>query len=150
MENGKTDRLEQLMASYGADKARWPVGDRSLAVPESRAEEARAIDALLGLASDPALPDGAMGRLMARIEQEVTADVIQFRPKASRRPGFMRYAAALPLAASLALGVYLGAMGSLDAVLPVALTGDVATSDDLPDDLGGVGEADAYAEENFS
>jgi hypothetical protein len=66
------------------------------------------------------------------------------------RRGPLRYAAALPLAASLALGVYLGAQGALDFMLPTAITGGVALNDDAPDELGGVGEADAYAEESLS
>jgi hypothetical protein len=35
-------------------------------------------------------------------------------------------------------------------MLPGAITGGVAQYDDVPDDLGGVGEADAFAEESFS
>jgi hypothetical protein len=65
-------------------------------------------------------------------------------------PGRLRYAAALPLAASLALGVYLGARGTLDFMMPSAITGSVAQTEDVPDELGGVGEADAYAEESLS
>ena len=54
------------------------------------------------------------------------------------------------MAASLALGIYLGAKGSLDFMLPSAITGGVALNDDPPDDLGGVGEADIYAEESLT
>ena len=28
MENGKDTRLDQLLASYGADRARWPEAER--------------------------------------------------------------------------------------------------------------------------
>jgi hypothetical protein len=77
------------------------------------------------------------------------APVIEFRPRATPR-SFMRYAAALPLAASLALGIYLGAQGSLDFMLPTAVTGDMALGDDVTDDLGGVSEADAYAAESLT
>jgi hypothetical protein len=62
----------------------------------------------------------------------------------------IRPAAALPLAASLALGVYLGAIGQLDFMLPSAITGSIASNDEIPDELGGVGEADAYAEESLT
>ena len=52
----------------------------------------------------------------------------------------------MPLAASLALGIWLGANGKMDFMMPSAVTGGVALNDDAPvDDLGGVG--DAYAEE---
>ena len=47
--------------------------------------------------------------------------------------------------ASLALGVWLGANGKMDFIMPSAITGGVALNDDGEvDDLGGVG--DAYAE----
>lgn len=115
------------------------------------AAEMAEIDRVLSLASRPNLPEGAGARLLARLEQppEQGAEVILFRPKARPMDGFLRYAAALPLAASLALGIYLGASGSLDSLLPATLTGDVATNgyDERIDDLGGIGEADAYAEE---
>lgn len=117
------------------------------------AEEHREIAAVLAHASAPPAADA--GRLMARIAQEAqeqpTAKVIELAPRqrpAARR--VLRFAAALPLAASLALGVYLGAKGTLDFMLPTAITGGVASYEDLPDELGGVGEANAYAEENLS
>jgi len=118
---------------------------------EGQDREEHEIDRVLGLASRPELPAGAAARLMARIaaeEQESRVVVLPQRP-APRRT-IQRLAAALPLAASLALGIYLGAKGSLDFMLPSAITGGVALNDDAPDDLGGVGEADAYAEENLS
>jgi hypothetical protein len=88
---------------------------------------------------------------MARIAEEPQeARVIPFAPRTLRRPSVFRYAAALPLAASLALGVYLGAKGTLDFMLPSAITGSVALNDDGLDELGGVGEANAYAEESRS
>ncbi len=152
MEHGMDKRLDHLLETYGASRTRWPAGDRGRdPLNGSTAEaEARAIDAMLSLATVPEAPDGAMTRLMDRIGTEPqAARVIAFQPRV-RRPSVMRYAAALPLAASLALGIYLGAQGFLDFMLPTALTGDVALIDDTTDDLGGVGEADAYAEENLS
>jgi hypothetical protein len=92
-----------------------------------------------------------MERLMARVAVEPqVARVIAMPQRAAVRRSPFRYAAALPLAASLALGVYLGAQGTLDFMLPSAITGDVAQYEEEPDELGGVGEADAYAEENLS
>jgi hypothetical protein len=104
---------------------------------------------LLRLASEPPVPADAAARLMARIAREPQAVAMRSRPPGAR-PGLVRYAAALPLAASLALGVYLGARGTLDFMLPSAITGGVAQVDDTPDELGGLGEADAYAGENLS
>jgi hypothetical protein len=115
------------------------------------AEEERDAEKLLRLASDPDVPEGAMARLMARIAEEPQqARVIALPQRAAVRRSPLRYAAALPLAASLALGVYLGAQGALDFMLPTAITGGVALIEEAPDELGGVGEADAYAEESLS
>jgi hypothetical protein len=115
------------------------------------AEEERDAEKLLRLASDPAVPEGAMARLMARIAEEPQQPrVIALPQRAPVRRSPLRYAAALPLAASLALGVYLGAQGALDFMLPTAITGGVALNEEVPDELGGVGEADAYAEESLS
>lgn len=134
MENGKDGRPDQIM--------------------RESAMEGREIDAVLSRASTPAIPEGAVPRLMARIaaepQERQEATVIPFRPRAQApRRSLFRVAAALPLAASLALGVYLGTKGTLDFMLPTAITG-VALSTDAPDDLGGVGEADDYATETLS
>ena len=111
----------------------------------------REIEAVLARASAPQLPEGSAARLMARIALEPqeqlppTRATPAARPAAPRR-GIWRLAAAVPLAASLALGIWLGANGRMDFMLPTAVTGGVALNDDTPvDDLGGVG--DAYAEE---
>ncbi len=113
----------------------------------NRSEE-RELRAVLAQASQPQLPAGAADRLMARIAAEPQAGrVIAFAPRAKAQRPFWRYAAAVPLAASLALGVWLGANGRMDFMMPNAVTGGVALNDDTPvDDLGGVGAA--YAEES--
>lgn len=105
------------------------------------------IDRVLALATVPELPPGAIERLMARIEP---GNVVQFQPRLKTRSVIFRYAAALPLAASLALGIYLGAKGTLDFALPAAVTGEIASNDDTPDDFSGVSEAEQYAEDNLS
>jgi hypothetical protein len=105
---------------------------------------------ILALATTPEPSAGAADRLMARLAAvETTAQVVPFRPRATRRPSWFAYAAAVPMAASLALGIYLGAMGKLDRLLPAAITGDLAMSFDPDADLTGVGEAEAYAEEQI-
>ena len=105
------------------------------------------IEAALAHASRPVLPEGAMDRLMARIAAEPqAAKVVAFAPRPRAVRPVWRYMTALPLAASLALGVWLGANGKMDVFMPSVVTGGVALNDDAPvDDLGGVG--DAYAEE---
>lgn len=152
MENGKSNRRNELLASFGADRRRWPDAERDAfsAQPDAAEGDAREIDRLLSLASEPPGAGEAMARLLDRMEQESPAQVIPFRPRPKPRvQSFLRFAA-LPLAASLALGIYLGAQGDLDFAFPNALTGAVAQADDTPDDLGGVGEADAYAEGNLT
>lgn len=118
---------------------------------DNNRSEAQEVEAVLSLASRPRLPEGAMDRLMGRIAATPQgAKVVAFAPRAApaRRP-FWRYAAALPLAASLALGIWLGASGKMDFMMPSAVTGGVALNEDVPvDDLGGVG--DAYAEEGLT
>ena len=105
---------------------------------------------ILALATTPEPLAGAADRLMARLATvETAAQVVPFRPRATRRQSWFAYAAAVPLAASLALGIYLGAMGKLDTLLPAAITGDLAMSFDPDADLTGVGEAEAYAEEHI-
>ena len=114
-----------------------------------RPQDMTEIDAVLGLASVPDLPPGAMDRLMARLATEPQDQkVVPFAVRPQHRASVWRLAAALPLAASLALGVYLGAKGKMDFLMPSAVTGGVALNDDVQlDDLGGIGDADAYAQE---
>jgi hypothetical protein len=155
MEYGRdSHRIDQVLASYGAEAERWPAADRAAVSTSSSPlqDEAREIDKVLALASVPAVPDGAVGRLMANLAAPPTAGVVLLRPKPRTPKGVFRLAAVLPLAASLALGIYLGATGMLDSFLPTTVTGDVAvnTTENAYDDLGGVGEADAYAEENLT
>jgi len=106
------------------------------------------IDRVLATATNPELPDGAMQRLLARLDG---ADRVVTLPSPKPPPrSALRWIAALPLAASLALGVYLGAMGSLDDFLPESVTGELAASEGDNADLSGVSEAESYAEEDVS
>lgn len=137
-------RMQAVLASYGADPARWPAAERADLLPHletagAALDEARLIDRLLDLAEAPALEAGFEKRLMARIA----------RPAAPASFP-LGWAVALPLAASLALGVYLGAMGELDSLLPQAVTGDVATVDDDDSDVSGVTEAIDYSGDQLS
>lgn len=151
MENGKGASPDKMLASYGADRSRWARAGyvvEGQGSPEAEAE-ALHIDKLLDLASRPTVPEGALARMLAELPAAQPATVIAFPPRKTGRTPFFRYAA-LPLAASLALGIYLGAQGDLDLALPTAITGAVALGDDPADDLGGVGELDAYAEDNVT
>jgi hypothetical protein len=112
------------------------------------AEEARAIDIVLEAATKPELPAGAEERLLTRLERE---DRVVTLPSRRTSPGQMlRWTTALPLAASLALGIYLGAMGTLDGFLPETVTGELAASDEENADLSGVSEAESYVEGDVS
>jgi hypothetical protein len=112
------------------------------------AGEARAIDIVLEAATNPELPAGAEERLLARLEGEDRVVALASRKAA---PGPVpRWTAALPLAASLALGIYLGAMGALDAFLPETVTGELAAGDEENADLSGVSEAESYVEGDVS
>ena len=114
----------------------------------SRKRFDRAIDIVLKAATNPELPAGAEERLLARLERE---DRVVTLASGKAAPGpVLRWTAALPLAASLALGIYLGAMGDLDAFLPETVTGELAASDEENADLSGISEAEAYAEEDVS
>ncbi len=106
------------------------------------------LDRVLAAATNPELPAGAMQRLLARLEEDDRVVTLASR-KAQPGP-VLRWTAALPLAASLALGIYLGAMGALDAFLPETVTGELAAGDEENADLSGVSEAEAYAEEDVS
>jgi len=118
--------------------------------PDNNRSDERAVKAVLGHASVPDLPAGAMDRLMARIATEPQdAKVIAFAPRRPAMSGIWRLVAAVPLAASLALGIWLGASGKMDFMMPRAVTGGVALNDDAAvDDLGGIGDVAAYAEED--
>lgn len=116
---------------------------------DMRPAEEQEIDKVLALASAPDLAEGAAARLMARIAVEPqAARVIPMAPHSPARGSPLRYGAALPLAASLALGVYLGAQGSLDFMLPNAITG--VQSEEVLDELDVIGEAEDDAGESLS
>lgn len=156
MKRDEAKRRGELLASYGADPARWPAAEQKLASgmtggEAENAAEAGKIDRLLDLATRPALPPGAESRLMQHIAASPgRAPVVVLRPAPLKLRRTLQWLAALPLAASLALGVYLGAEGSLDAFLPSAITGSLASAEDDAGDLTGLDDAEVYAEENLT
>ena len=101
-----------------------------------------ALDKLLKRATDPAVPEGAEARLMLAIQsvgQQV--NVVPFQP----RPKIQSWTIGLPLAAALALGIYLGSKDTFDAYLPDAITDGMAdVSDSMP--TTGLDDAESYAE----
>lgn len=72
------------------------------------------LDALLKAATQPPLPHGFAERLLVKLEQPTLNNVIAFPAKKLQAPSSRRvWLSAIPLAASLAIGIYLGTQGTL-------------------------------------
>ena len=102
-----------------------------------------ALEKLLKRAADPSVPEGAEARLMLAIESvEQQLNVVPFQP----RPRMRHWTIGLPLAAALALGIYLGSKDTFDAYLPEAITDGASAdiSDSMPST--GLDDAENYAE----
>lgn len=141
------DRLLAVLEAYGADPARWPTPDQRLtellasSEPDIEAalKEARAVDRALALTTLPTPPAGAHRRVVAMADKlpggDASAKLVPIRP-ARRQPGPdrlsvpSRLTAISALAASLALGLYLGATGLSQGLMPALVTGN-ETSDGL-------------------
>ena len=98
------------------------------------------LDKLLAAARQPELPKGFAERLQAKLEQPPASNVIAF-PQRKPVPASNRrvWLSAIPLAASLAFGIYLGAMGTL----PDSLAGlESSLVSDASDTLFGIGIED--------
>jgi hypothetical protein len=102
------------------------------------------LDRLLALVSKPAPPPGAEDRLMAKFNPE---NVVAFRSRANKAQAAIAWIAALPLAASLAFGIWLGAAGIGTDILPESLGGDVVAAADV-DVNSGIDEVETLAEDN--
>ncbi len=108
------------------------------------------LDMLLAAATRPALPDGALAMLNARIAQESgAANVIALQRKAPPQRSRLGWLAGLPLAASLALGLYLGADGAGDTLLPASLA-ETLVGVSSADPETGIEEAESWAEEDLT
>jgi hypothetical protein len=102
-----------------------------------------ALEKLLKRATEPSVPEGAEARLMLAIQSvEQQLNVVPFQP----RPSIHSWTIGLPLAAALALGIYLGSKDTFDAYLPDAITDEVSAdmSDSMPST--GLDDAESYAE----
>lgn len=115
------------------------------------------LDRLLSLASTPRPPADAGARLLAALQaapaQPQPSNVIAFTPRAAQKPqprsgGLVPWLAALPLAASLAAGVWLGAMGNVPDFVSSASTVATASVDgDVP---SGVEDVESLTEDDFT
>ena len=102
-----------------------------------------ALDRLLKRATDPVIPEGAESRLMAAIQlAEPKSNVVKFQP----RPRFQRWAVGIPLAASLALGIYLGASGTFDNYMPNSIIGETLADTSESEPTSGLDDVESYAE----
>ena len=101
------------------------------------------LEKLLKRATDPAVPEGAEARLMLAIQSVAQqSNVVPFQPRAK----FQGWAVGLPLAAALALGIYLGSKDTLDAYFPEAITDETAADLSVPVPFTGLDDAESYAE----
>lgn len=111
------------------------------------------LDTLLAHASAPPLPLGARERLLARVAAETVphagaANVVPLRQPARPRSR-IGWLAGLPLAASLALGIYLGNAGGLDAYLP-ATANEMLVGVSTDDAVSGIEDIESFSEDDLS
>ena len=98
---------------------------------------------LLKRATDPVVPEGAEARLMLALQSVgPQSNVVPFPP----RPKLQSWAVGLPLAAALALGIYLGSNDTLDAYFPDAITDGISADLSDPIPSTGLDDAESYAE----
>jgi hypothetical protein len=155
-EDSRKERLEAVVAAYGTDVRRWPPADRALAPAGSGineiagAREAAALDRLFGssVVDDEATTADAdlMDRILARATQGGTVstaaandDLASLGGHAagskstalqsgwSSRTSYRAPAAAALMAASLALGIFVGSLQSTQST--VARIGTLAGLD---------------------
>jgi hypothetical protein len=151
-------RLQVVLDAYGADPRRWPQGDRRdlaemlKAIPQ-QVSEARQFDQVLSTATAPAGEPASFDAILSAIASDAPRqeNVVLFRsPAPSRRAVPIRWLAAVPLAASLALGIYVGATGSLDAFLPTSVVGETLAAGEDPGDLSGISDIEAMTGDEVS
>lgn len=115
------------------------------------------LDTLLAHASRPELPAGARQRLLDRVGAEgmpAASNVIPFRrpvqtPAAAPVRSRLGWLASLPLAASLALGIYLGAGGTFAGLLPTTAY-DIIAGGSADDSITGIEDVESYTEDDLS
>jgi hypothetical protein len=77
----------------------------------------RELELLLNKATQPELPSGFAERLQEKLQLEPASNIIAFPQRQQHAPSRRGYwLSAIPLAASLAAGIYLGTLGELPAM----------------------------------
>jgi hypothetical protein len=138
MDPKQSARLAGLVEAFGPDPARWPSEERHLAALASAADlgEAREIDAILAHAAKPSIDEARRKAAMSRIVMAASGAKAVSVPR-SRRAWSAWAPAATALAASFALGIYLGSAGLVDDLMPSLSTSqDTAMLQDI--DVTGV------------
>lgn len=94
----------------------------------------RELDVLLQSIKQPELPIGFAERLQAKFDVQPVSNVVAFplKPRTTVQPSKRTWLSAVPLAASLAIGVYMGAMAELPDMLS-GLEDTVASLSGSPD-----------------
>jgi len=107
------------------------------------------LDVLLSHASTPQLPLGAKTRLLAKMEEQRASPKIMLRSQRESQKSRLGWLAGLPLAASLALGIYLGSAGPLESILPTAAY-ELLTGVNIDDPVTGIEDVENLSEDEFS
>jgi hypothetical protein len=85
------------------------------------------LEQLLKAVPQATLPKGFADRLQAKLETAPASNVVSFPTRKSASPPSRRmWLSAIPLAASLAAGLYLGAIGDIPASLASSLVSDAS------------------------
>jgi hypothetical protein len=95
----------------------------------------RELDQLLKAVRQPGLPKGFADRLQAKLDAPASAQIIGF-PKRTEAAKTRLWLSALPLAASLAIGLYWGAVGTLPESLSNLTNTVLASNDDATWSIG--------------
>ena len=111
----KHNRLQEVLAAYGADPVHWPDADRLelagiMNAGANQISQADELDQLLAAAGKPVIPAGARARLAELAEQTPQEELVENY----QTFGVSRFAAMSTLAASLFVGIYMGTLGTLD------------------------------------
>jgi hypothetical protein len=94
------------------------------------------LDTLLAKAKQPEVPQGFAERLQQKLDRAPESNVVAFPARESAAPVRRFWLSALPLAASLILGVWLGATGGLPAALSSLAPTSVADAVDQVLEIG--------------
>ena len=157
--------LLQLYAAYGADTRRWPAAAARRSTGDGEGDdaelaqgrnEAGRLDELLDAAGRPEVPAGAAARAVAAAlaaeghnTPAMSGVVVDLAARTQARrsaSGFARFSGIAAMAASLLLGVYMGANGLTDGLIsstPASVSATSADYDivqqvlaDLQEDMG--------------